>query len=217
MRLKDKETTIAYICPECGQAVYGPNGFFTLSGDLFRLKCSCEDGSELTVTRKDGKSKISVPCLLCEEKHNFTLDEDGDFKSLVSLNCRYSGVGIAFVGKEEEIVKGVEKSVSALRIAALDGGFSSLEEFVEAKNANRKNREAVLTPDEAVALSSVITELTECGDITCHCGKCENPEVKVGEDVVRVSCPVCSASCEIPTVKIRNPYSLAEIMKIELI
>ena len=65
MVLNQKETTVAYRCPECGASVMSMVGVFTLTADMIRLKCPC-GGSELEIVyTRDKKVRLNVPCFLC--------------------------------------------------------------------------------------------------------------------------------------------------------
>ena len=216
MKLTDKNISIGYKCPSCGGTVLGPDGFFSLSGDLFRLKCDCEEGSEVCITRAGGKAKISVPCILCGENHSFTINENGTFSPLVALSCRVSGLEIGFIGTKEDIENGMKKTDRLLKNAVEENGFDSVDAFLCAKRAAKKEAEG-LDNEEMTALMTVLAELNDEGDITCHCGKCDDPNVEITSDEVLISCPVCNASGRIPLVKVRDPYALSEIMRIELI
>ena len=59
MIIDQKKTTLAYRCPHCGAVPTSMVGAFSLSGDLFKLKCSCGN-SHLTL-EKTNDDKI-FPC-----------------------------------------------------------------------------------------------------------------------------------------------------------
>ena len=106
MILNSKETTVIYRCPHCGLSVVSVVGVFTLSGDMVKLKCDCEE-SELIITRtSDGKVRLSVPCLACGEKHTFIISQDAFFeKKVLCLSCTYTGIEICFVGGKEDALE----------------------------------------------------------------------------------------------------------------
>ena len=74
MVLDIKQTTVAYRCSHCGAGVMSMVGVFSLSGEMFKLKCSCGE-SEMTMVRtSDGKIRFSVPCFLCPKPHTYTVN-----------------------------------------------------------------------------------------------------------------------------------------------
>ena len=85
MILDQKKTTLAYRCPSCGAVPTSMVGAFSLSGDLFKLKCDC-GGSFMTVERlQDGKLRLTVPCSNNpQERH---------FGHLLSPSCSNLGKG----------------------------------------------------------------------------------------------------------------------------
>ena len=80
MLLKSRETAIAYRCPYCGMSTISMIGIFTLSGDMFKLKCRCGK-SELTATyTSDRKIRLNVPCLICPTPHNYIISSNTFFE-----------------------------------------------------------------------------------------------------------------------------------------
>ena len=64
MIIEPKSTTIAYRCPACGGVAKGIVGIFSLSGDMFKLKCSCGN-SHMTVLKENDQLRLIVPCVSC--------------------------------------------------------------------------------------------------------------------------------------------------------
>ena len=58
MIIDQKKTTLAYRCPHCGAVPTSMVGAFSLSGDLFKLKCSCGN-SHLTVEKTNDDTVIT--------------------------------------------------------------------------------------------------------------------------------------------------------------
>ena len=69
MIIEQKKTTLAYRCPKCGCLPTSIVGAFSLSGNLFKLKCEC-GGSFMTVEKlEQGKIRLTVPCVACPTPH----------------------------------------------------------------------------------------------------------------------------------------------------
>ncbi|MBQ3017552.1 MAG: hypothetical protein IJD89_01280, partial [Clostridia bacterium] len=111
MIIDQKKTTLAYRCPHCGSVPTSMVGAFSLSGDLFKLKCSCGH-SHLTVekTRED-KLRLTVPCLVCPQPHSYILSKNVFFGSdIFVIPCSLCGIDICFIGKEREVASAVVRS-----------------------------------------------------------------------------------------------------------
>ena len=87
MILSTKNTTIAYRCPSCGEAIKSVVGVFSLSGDLIRLKCHCHE-SELKISyTSDGKIRLSVPCFACGNDHEFIVSKENNSVATQNVKC----------------------------------------------------------------------------------------------------------------------------------
>ena len=73
MVLTPKQTTIAYRCPRCGAGIMSAVGFFALSGDMLKLKCDCGESELVIQHARDGKIRLTVPCILCTKPHQYTV------------------------------------------------------------------------------------------------------------------------------------------------
>ena len=93
MVLDAKQTTVAYRCPHCGAGVMSVVGLFSLSADMVKLKCTCGESEMSVVYSKDGKIRLTVPCILCPKPHVFTLNSSVFFKNeLFVLPCPLSDI-----------------------------------------------------------------------------------------------------------------------------
>ena len=104
MLLKSREAALAYRCPYCGMSTISMIGVFTLSGDMFKLKCKCGK-SELTATyTSDRKIRLNVPCLICPTPHNYIISSNTFFeKNIFTLSCTYTAIAICFIGLEDAV------------------------------------------------------------------------------------------------------------------
>ncbi len=193
MILNSKETTVIYRCPHCGLSVVSVVGVFTLSGDMVKLKCDCEE-SELIITRtSDGKVRLSVPCLACGEKHTFIISQDAFFeKKVLCLSCTYTGIEICFVGGKEDALETLsekDKELAAIMAEAGLADFGSLH-----------GEEIKLTdPETENLVRFMLEEFKADGCIHCKCpdGEGEYDFRFLNEDAL-VFCTKCNANTIVP-------------------
>ena len=126
MILDQKKTTIAYRCPHCTESVFSIVGVFTLSGDLIRLKCACEESDLLIERTSEGKLRLTVPCLVCPKPQTFTVSPGAFFdREMLTLPCPYTGLDIAFIGTTENVKNAIEETgkqvLQILRELCLEG------------------------------------------------------------------------------------------------
>lgn len=202
MVLDTKNTTLAYRCPRCGAAVLSGINMFSLTADMLKLKCSCGE-SELTLLNgRDGKVRLTVPCLFCPTPHQFTLNRSLFFgKELFCMPCPYTDIELCCVG-EENMVK-AEMARAELELLELleQHGFADFGEFASTQGLPEDERFPT-DPQVLDIVMFVIRDLDEEGKIKCHC-HADDPDrsydVEICNDGVRVSCSACGASRLIPT------------------
>lgn len=195
MILNQKQTTIAYRCPHCGDTVVSAVGAFSLTADMIRLKCPCGESELSVVYTKDKKVRLSVPCFLCPTPHTFTVSQSLFFDSEIRLfACPYSGVDICFVGVKERVDAAIEESNRELTKMLNGASFTDLAR----QNAGRG--EMFSDPQIMDIVLYVIHELQAEGEICCRCeGGHGRYTVEILDDCVRVACEDCGASADIPT------------------
>ncbi len=168
MILKPENTTVTYRCPYCGEFVESIVGVFSLSGSLIRIKCTCGK-SELQITNtSDGKVRLSVPCLVCEKEHMYTVSKNVLFSSdLFSLSCMYSDLDICFIGNAESIKKAQLKANEELQKILDENG---IDDYF-AREEDEDDSDILPSVDySALAMAiAVIKELAEDGNIHCGC------------------------------------------------
>lgn len=193
MVLDQKQTTIAYRCPECGAAVMSMVGVFALTADMIRLKCPC-GGSELEIVyTRDKKIRLNVPCFACPSPHSYMISSQTFFeKELFMLPCAYSGLDICFVGKSDRVQKAMEESEKELMELL---GDTSFQDFAE----QRGEKGEISDPQIMDIVHYVIRELEEESAITCACPDGGDYEVEMQEDKLVVRCKQCGCKAEIPT------------------
>lgn len=164
MVIKPKQTTIAYRCPHCGGAIKSIVGVFSLNAEMLKIKCPCGK-SEMTVKyAKDGKIRITVPCFICRTDHTYTVNESVIFSGeMFYLNCRYSGVDICFIGKEDDVQREIDATLNELA-EMLD---SSAEELFGETEDNEGN--SLPDPAELAGIILTVKELLADGHVSCYC------------------------------------------------
>lgn len=212
MVLDTKQTTVAYRCSHCGAGVMGPVGVFSLSGSMFKLKCSCGQ-SEMTMVRtSDGKIRFNVPCFLCPKPHSFTVNSSVVFsKELFVLPCPYSDVNIAVMGDEDHVKAELARSELELLDMLEKSGISSLEAL---------HGDGFLTDPQVLdIITYVIRELDAEDKIKCKCGASDGEreyDAEILEEGVRVTCTKCGATKLIPTDSLIGAYEFLNADSLEL-
>ena len=216
MILDQKKTTIAYRCPHCTHAVYSIIGVFTLSGDLIRLKCACEE-SDLTISYTgDGKIRLTVPCLVCPKPHTFTISPGAFFdRELLTLPCPYTGLDIAFIGTKDKVDGAIEETGNQLLKMLQDAGYASLASL---RQANEEEENALLSdPQVEDIVRFMLCELDEEGKIECYC-KQDNEipyyNFQILSERVRVYCECCNAESILP---LAGPADAAGFLNLDAI
>ncbi len=200
MILDQKKTTIAYRCPHCTHSVFSIIGVFTLSGDLIRLKCACEE-SDLTIAyTADKKIRLTVPCLVCPKPHTFTISQGAFFdRELLTLPCAYTGLDIAFIGTKDKVSDAIEETGKQLLKALQDAGYESLAAL---RKQNTDAEEDFLTdPQVEDIVRFMLCELDDEGKIECYCreeGEIPYYNFQILSERVRVYCECCNAEATLP-------------------
>lgn len=214
MILEPKQTNIAYRCPRCGSGVISAVGIFSLSADMVKLKCTCGESEMTILYGKDGKIRITVPCLVCPNPHQFTLTSNVFFKQeLFTLPCPYTGINLAVLGELNRVKAELARSELELLDLMEKSGVTDL-------SALGKAEEGVL-PDPQIheIILYVIKELDEEGKIFCKCPAGEQDrkfDVEMQEDGILVTCQKCGASRLIPTDSHLGAYAFLNADELHL-
>jgi len=190
--IANKERLIAYRCTSCGSAVLGTVGKFALSADMIRLKCGCEKPSALDVNlTRDGKVRLSVPCLVCSESHSFVISQDILLKrELSKLSCPYSSLDIAFIGDKDAIDS--ELSRTEAELSSIMAGLE-VEDLSELQPKDM--REDEILPDPAVydTIRFVLKDLEAEGRVECPCHSGEY-DLRFCDDGIQAYCASCGGT-----------------------
>ena len=196
MVLKNTESTIAYRCPHCGSGILAMVGVFALSGDMIKLKCDCKQSEMTLVHRPDGKVRLTVPCLVCTQPHNFTVSSSLFYnKELFVLSCPYSDLALAFLG---------EMNTVKAELARTELELMDMMEQSGIRNFDALHDDEQTLPDEQIRdiVMFVIHDLDAEGKIYCKCDASDNGreyDAEILDESIRVSCKKCGASRHIPT------------------
>ena len=181
--MPEKNRSIGYICPVCGQPVIAERTAFQLCAGNSTLPCPCGK-SELRFTQLGDRCEITAPCLFCARDHTAVCANDALLhQKLLALSCPASGLGVCYAGEEAPVFQAMEKLEQAVDKLRLD--------------EQTENRGAFL--DEAV-MSEVLAELRDIAarkGVRCDCGSTDYG-VKVGFSAVDVVCARCGAVLRLP-------------------
>lgn len=189
MIIDQKKTTLAYRCPHCGSVPTSMVGAFSLSGNLFKLKCSCGE-SVLTVEKIEGdKLRLTVPCVVCPKPHSYIISNNVFFGSdIFVIPCSLSGIDICFIGGERAVADAVLRSNEEIMKSLGEAGIDEFQS--EAKND--------YDPALFDMVSYVISDLNDEGEIYCNCEDGQGEYlVTIDNGCVRVECKKCGAKTEI--------------------
>ena len=189
MIIDQKKTTLAYRCPACGSVPTSMVGAFSLSGDLFKLKCACGQ-SHLTVEKtRDDKLRLTVPCVVCPQPHSYVISKNVFFGSdIFVIPCSLCGVDICFIGKENEIASAIYRSNEEIMLALGENSLDSI----------KSKEEDYQDPAIFDMITFVISDLCEEGKISCRCPDGHGEYLTTFlKDSVKIECKACGASKEI--------------------
>lgn len=213
MIINNNDSTISYRCPSCGGWATGNIGFFSLSAEMIKLKCSC-GGSELVGEQtKDGKIRLRVPCFFCPNPHNFTMSKSMFLnREIMSFPCDYSGIDICITGEKEAVAEACADSDDELLALLGEDDYSS---FSEVLNSDEKTE--YLDPQVTEIVSYVIKDLDESGEITCKCPEDEGLYVveQVSDGFV-VRCENCDCSVHLPITSTIQAQSFLDCAHLDL-
>ncbi|MBR2474893.1 MAG: hypothetical protein IKB51_07720 [Clostridia bacterium] len=203
MILNSKETTVAYRCPKCGKMVFSVVGVFTLSGDMFKLKCGCGESELVIQYTSDRKIRLTVPCIVCPSPHTYVISSKNFFEEDVfRMSCPYSSVDICLVGEQNAVIEAAKQADEDFLKLLKMAGVEDFESFIAAKEEDDEHHSDI-TPDPEMQsiVHFMLCELEDDECITCKCGHHGHYEFKfVGSklDNVLIYCTECSASVSIP-------------------
>ena len=208
MVIDQKQTTVAYRCPECGAGVLSLVGLFTLSADMVKLKCTCGKSEMQIVYRRDeGQMRLTVPCIFCSKPHTFNVNSSMFFsKDIFLLPCPYSDINIGFVGESNKVKAELARTELELLDILEENGIDSFKSL-------HGDEDDLPDPQVLDVITYVVRDLDAEGRIFCKCypeGREPLPddaferedsdfEVSVIEEGVEIKCAKCGAKKIVPT------------------
>ncbi len=212
MVLNEKRTTVAYRCPDCGGGILSAVGLFNLSADMVKLKCTCGKSELKIVYNRDGTVRLTVPCLLCSQPHNFTVKSSLFFSDeLFVLPCPYSDINICFTGEMNRVKAELARTELELLDMLEENGITDF-------SALHGDEKDLGDPQILDIVLFVIDDLDAEGKIYCHChpdpalgdtasaadyGEWNEEEsryeAEITDDGIKLTCRLCGASRVIPT------------------
>ena len=209
MILDQKKTTLAYRCPACGGVPTSMVGAFSLSGNLFKLKCTCGESSLTVEKTLDDKIRLTVPCLVCPTPHTYMLSKNVFFGSdIFVIPCSVCGVDICFIGKEAEVGSAVKRSNDEI-IKLL--GDASIEQLKSKKDSDFTD------PMLFDVVTYVISDLYDEGKIYCNCHDgCGEYTTEILDSSVEVRCEKCGAKAVIPVGSTQGAHDFLEATELRL-
>jgi len=200
MILNSKDTTVAYRCPVCGKNIISIVGIFALSGDMIKLKCDCSQ-SELVISyTSDRKIRLTVPCLVCPNPHNYVIGANSFFeRELFTLSCTYSDIDICFIGTKDQVLEALKRSDEELMKMLSEAGYDDYDVFSSERDAYQGGERDYWDPEIEEIVRFVLRELEDDKKIHCGCedGECES-DFEFEDEDVRIFCTKCGYEKRVP-------------------
>ena len=195
--MSEKKRAFGYICPHCGEPVYGERTHFVLSATAVALGCSCGH-SELTAESDGRVFRITVPCGLCKEEHRAEVSMERVLEGEgVGLACPGSRDLCCYIGdpyRVQDCLRNLELTLEKKQ----EGGE---ETFVD-----------------SVIMYEVLSELKDIaarGGIGCSCGS-KRWSMQVSRGAVDLICGDCGGKLRINAATDEDLDRLCCQMKLEI-
>lgn len=185
---------------------------FSLTADMLRLKCPCGGSALEIVYTRDKKMRLTVPCFVCPSPHTYLVSSAVFFKNeIFTLACTCSGIDICFIGSESAVDRAIEENERELYELAGENGVSLL-----AQARDEVDLDSISDPQVIDVLRYVLSELSEEGNIHCHCADGGEYELQLGDESVYIVCNKCDAQLEIPAGSVDAAYAFLNADSITL-
>ena len=207
---------LAYRCPSCGYATVGFLGGLSAVSDMLRLKCQCGESALDIKRQKDGKIHLSAPCVYCKTNHGFLLSSEVVGRSeLTKLPCPFAGMGIAFLGAEEDIAPALDQSAEELSMVMASFEAKELSDI----QPMDEDEEVFQDPGVYDAINFLVADLKAEDKVLCHCtrkgeGESAKISLRFTSDGIRVVCDTCGACKDIHA---RSSSAAEEYMSLDLL
>ena len=178
--VEEAKRTIAYLCPECRQAVVAEKTVFSLAAAPGKIPCPCGKSALKTEMMGD-RVKLTVPCLFCGREHTVTCSTHAFLhEKALAFSCAASGLDCCYVGEEGPVFAAMER----------------LDEAVDKMEAAAGEKGTFL---DEIIMHEVLSELRDIaqrGGISCACGSREW-RLQVNFSSVDLICGHCGAALRI--------------------
>ena len=112
--VEEAKRTIAYLCPECRQAVVAEKTVFSLAAAPGKIPCPCGKSALKTEMMGD-RVKLTVPCLFCGREHTVTCSTHAFLhEKTLAFSCAASGLDCCYVGEEGPVFAAMERLEEAV-------------------------------------------------------------------------------------------------------
>ena len=180
--VEEAKRTIAYLCPECRQAVVAEKTVFSLAAAPGKIPCPCGKSALKTEMMGD-RVKLTVPCLFCGREHTVTCSTHAFLhEKTLAFSCAASGLDCCYVGEEGPVFAAMER----------------LEEAVDKMEAAAGEKGTFL---DEIIMHEVLSELRDIaqrGGVSCTCGS-KSWKLQVNFSSVDLICAQCGAALRIPS------------------
>ena len=175
--ITELEQNFLYYCPDCAAvSIKKVNAFMLSDKEAYHLCCSGKNCPEEPISirhKKDGY-EIIIDCPICAEPHTFNISQKTMWsKEFLILNCKNSGFGILFIGKN---IKRLKMEYSAQN--ELIAGFLA------------ENDEEFEGYDIMFDMLEVLNDFELNHSIKCKCGE-DNIKIKIGFACIELICLSC--------------------------
>lgn len=179
--VEEPKRTIAYLCPECRNAVIVDKTVFSIAAGPSSVPCPCGKAALKTEMMGD-RVRLTVPCIFCGREHSVTCSTHAFLhEKALAFSCAASGLDCCYVGEEGAVFAAMERLEAAMDKLEADAG----------------DRGAFL---DDVVMEEVLLEIKEIaqrGGVRCTCGS-DAWKLQVNYSSVDVFCGACGAALRIP-------------------
>lgn len=195
----EPKRSLGFICPECGAAVIVEKSPFELTASNSEITCPCGKSS-VKIKLHNDKLKLSVPCIYCEETHEFSCSMHAFLhEKAMAFACGVSSLDACYIGEKEPVfaaMKRLEETLDNLELEA-------------AKDSMFLNQ---------VVMEEILAELRDIaqrGGIGCSCGKSDFG-VEVNYSSVELVCAHCGGALKIPASTLSDVDDLCCKMRLTI-
>lgn len=189
--VENAKRSLAFLCPDCRQAVILERSVFQLASSSSRLSCPCGK-SALTIEVMGDRVRLSVPCLLCEQEHTVTCSTHAFLhEKTLAFSCAASGLDCCYVGEEGPVFAAMKR----------------LEETVDHLEEEAGARGTFLND---VVMEEILSEIRDIGKrdgISCTCGS-HDWKLQINYSSVELFCAHCEAALRIPAAALSDVEDL---------